>query len=105
MVHLHQPADTEDGDFIVQLDLFVDIVTDHDDGLVQRALHLKKCVLDRFAVDRIDCIERLIHQQHWRSCRQRTDHTDARLLSARHFAWIATQSLFEIFFNTFSIQY
>ncbi len=63
MVDLDQLAAAEDGDFVAQLEGFVDVMADHDHGLVQRSLHLEEFVLDHFPVDRIDRAEGLVHQQ------------------------------------------
>ena len=79
---LHDLALSEDGDPVAQLQRLIDIVADQHHGFLQLALHLKKLVLNRLTVDRVDRAERLIHQQHRRIGGEGADNADALLLAA-----------------------
>ncbi|MMZ70201.1 hypothetical protein D3C85_1645210 [compost metagenome] len=61
VIDLQQLAGAENRDLVAELDRLVDVVADHDHGLVQRPLHFEELVLDHLAVDRVDCPERLVH--------------------------------------------
>ncbi|MNG29035.1 hypothetical protein D3C84_1143940 [compost metagenome] len=61
VIDLQQLAGAEDRNLVTELDGFVDVMADHDHGLVQRPLHLEEFVLDHLAVDRVDRAERFVH--------------------------------------------
>jgi hypothetical protein len=93
VIDLQQFAGAEDRDLVAQLDGFVDVVADHDHGLVQRTLHFEEFVLDHLAVDRVDGAEGFVHQQQRRIGGQRADHPDPLLLTTGQFTRIAMQIL------------
>jgi len=55
---------THQEDSISKQDRFVDIVRDHENGLMSRQTDAQKFILDNTTRQRIECPERLVHQKH-----------------------------------------
>ena len=69
-------AGLQDRDPVAELDGFVEVVGDEDDGLAQLVLQPQQLVLQALPGDRVDGAERLVHQQDRRVGGQRPRDTD-----------------------------
>ncbi len=76
-------------DPIRQHQRFEDVVRDKEDGLAKLALDPQQFLLQRTARDRVECAERLIHEQVVLAGGQRSGHPDTLLLTARQIARVA----------------
>ena len=83
----------ENRDPVRHLHRFVDVVAHEQDRLAQLLLHAQELVLDRLAVDGVECGKRLVHQQHRRVDRKRARDADPLRLSAGELVRIAVGEL------------
>src|SRR5579872_1428506 len=76
-------------DAIAEQERFAEVMGDEDHGLSQPALQFQEFALKFVAGERIQCAERLVHQEKWGICSQCPSYADTLPLSAREFTGVA----------------